>query len=159
VQTQPDILILRPRRVGTLAMVVLLGLLTAAFVVLAIVLHGLLWLLVLAAGCALAVVGVAALPGRNYLRLDREGFDIRTPFRSRRFAWADVTPFVAVRLSSGEQVVFRSRVAPGAALPPAPEPTAEDIGEGADALPATYGRDAAALAGLMNDWRARGLSA
>lgn len=152
-----DSLTLQPSRRGTLIALAILGVLTAGFAVAAAGFHWLIWILFVASACGFATVGFAALPGRSYLRLDPGGFEIKTPFRARRFAWADVTPFVATPLSYGAVVAFRARSAPDADLPPPPEPTAADIAAGAEALPETYGHDAAGLAETMNRWRARSI--
>jgi hypothetical protein len=157
VSADADSLTFRPNRRGTLITLVILGVLTAGLAAAAVVFHWLIWILVVASACGLAAVGFAALPGRSYLRLDPHGFEIKTPFRARRFAWADVTPFVAVPLSYAAVVAFRARSAPGADLPPTPEPTAADVAAGAEALPQTYGHDADDLAATMNRWRARSL--
>ena len=168
----PDSLTFRPDRRGTLIALAILGAMTVGLAVGAAVYHWLIWILVVASACGLATVGFAALPGRSYLRLDPQGFDIKTPLRARRFAWADVTPFVAVPLSYAAVVAFRSRSAPGADLPgadlpgadlpppdlpPTPKPPAADIAAGAEALPQTYGHDAEDLAATMNRWRERAL--
>lgn len=154
----PDTLTLRPRGIGIFLAAGMLLALTVAFLVAAIVVHWLIWVLVLASACGAGVVVFAALPGRSFLRLEGEGFEIRTPFRRRRFAWDDVTPFVVAPLSYAELVVFRARSAPGADLPPTPEPTAKDVAKGAEALPHTYGHDAADLTKIMNEWRVRAQS-
>lgn len=150
-----DRLTLRPRRTGTLAVTGILAAVTAAFLPAAIALSPFLWILFGVSACALGVVAFASLPGRSYLRLRQEGFDIRTAFRERQFVWRDVTPFVVVSSARGDSVVFRARFAAGGALPPAPEPTDEDRAEGAEALPAVQGHGPRELAALMNDWRAR----
>lgn len=151
----PAPLTLRPTKRKALILIGILCGLTLGFAVAAILVHWLIWILFGATACALGAVGMTALPGRSHLRLEADGFEIRTPFRTRRFAWRDVTPFVPARLSYAPLVVFRARPSPGAELPPTPEPTAADIADGAEALPQTYGRDEVELAALMNDWRDR----
>jgi hypothetical protein len=153
----PAPLVLQPNKRTAWIVIAILAVLTIGFAIAAVIVHWLIWVLFVAAACGLAMVGFAALPGRSYLRLDPDGFEIKTPFRARRFAWADVTPFVAAPLSYGAVVAFRARAAPGADLPPTPEPTAADIAAGAEALPETYGHDAADLAETMNRWRMRSL--
>ena len=155
----PDSLTLRPRRIGTFATVGILAAVTVAFLAVALILNPFVWILFVASACALGVVGFAALPGRSYLKLGREGFEIRTPFRQRRFAWRDVTNFVAVPSAGEDSVVFRSRFSPGAALPPAPAPTDEDRADASDAVPSVHKYAAKDLARLMNEWRERAISA
>jgi hypothetical protein len=153
----PEPLVLQPKLRMAWIVIAILAVLTVGFAIGAVLVHWLIWILFVPSACGLAMVWLTTLPGRSYLRLEADGFEIKTPFRTRRFAWRDVTPFVPVRLSYASLVAFRARAAPDAALPPTPEPTKADIASGAEALPENYGRDQDALAALMNEWRERAL--
>lgn len=153
----PEPLTLHPHKRTAWIVIAILGALTIGFAIAAVLVHWLIWVLFVPSACGLAMIWLTTLPGRSYLRLEADGFDIRTPFRSRRFAWRDVTAFVPVQLSYAALVAFRARPAPDAPLPPAPEPTKADIASGSEALPVNYGYGEIELAALMNEWRARAL--
>jgi hypothetical protein len=151
----PEPLVLHPNQRKAWFVIAILAVLTVGFAVGAVLVHWLIWLLFVPSACGMAMIWLTTLPGRSYLRLEPDGFAIKTPFRTRRFAWRDVTPFVSVRLSYAALVAFRARSAPDADLPPTPEPTKADIASGSEALPQSYGYDQDALAALMNEWRDR----
>lgn len=153
----PEPLVLQQHKGTAWIVIAILAALTIGFAIGAVLVHWLLWVLFVPSACGLGMVWLTTLPGRSYLRLEADGFEIKTPFRNRRFAWRDVTPFVPVQLSYAALVAFRARPAPGAALPPPPEPTKADIASGSEALPVNYGCDENELAALMNEWRARAL--
>jgi hypothetical protein len=101
-------------------------------------------------GLCLIVFLVQMLPQSSYLRLDPEGFEIRTLFQSSRYKWDDVAVFGTKKIGS-KMVIFlfspeyeNGKTARGISLAVAGV-------EGA--LPDTYGMSAEELANLMNEWR------
>jgi hypothetical protein len=95
------------------------------------------------------VVGVVnALPGASELRLDREGFVVRSLFRSQAYRWADIVCFGVGSVSGMTLVTITRR-----SHAPAGPVRSFLIGDSDGALPATYGHSAVALAALLEDWR------
>lgn len=100
--------------------------------------------------CALVAL-LNLLPGASHLRLDAEGFEMRSLFRSHRVAWREVAGFGVIQVMLNRMVGWNF--------------TAGHTGHGhlrklnaglsgfEAALPDTYGRSAQALADLMNAWR------
>lgn len=106
--------------------------------------------------CALVAL-LNLMPGASHLRLDAEGFEMRSLFRSHRVAWREVASFGVIQVMVNRMVGWNF--------------TAGHSGHGhlrklnaglsgfEAALPDTYGRTAQALADLMNAWRAWALQA
>jgi hypothetical protein len=105
---------------------------------------------------SLAALGLL-LPSSAYLRLTRDGFEMRSLFRSSRARWSDVGEFRAGRIGLNKMVLFNyapsyTRSAKARALATALTGTEA-------ALPDTYGYSAEDLAALLHDGRARALRA
>lgn len=95
-----------------------------------------------------AVLGAMnLLPGASHLRLDADGFEVRTLFRARRFAWADIARFGAAQIGLNRMVGW-DFVADHAGNERMRQVNAQLSGFEA-ALPDTYGRKADALAREM----------
>jgi hypothetical protein len=92
---------------------------------------------------------VNALPTASALRLDRNGFVVRTLFRSRTYRWVDIESFGVGTVSGMTIVTFTIR-----AHQPAGAVKSFLVGNVDGALPETYGQSAVALAALLEDWRA-----
>jgi hypothetical protein len=99
-------------------------------------------------GLCLLVGVVDAVRSWSSLRLDREGFDMRSLFRSRRYRWSDIRSF-AVSSASGKTLVTFMLHAPAHSPVAGPPPGGNFDG----ALPDMYGQSAPALAALLDDWR------
>ena len=100
-------------------------------------------------GLCLLVGVVNALPAASGLRLDRQGFVVRTLFRSRTYRWADIAFFGVAWVSGMRLVTFSLR-----ARTPAGAVRSFFVGDFDGALPESYGHSAVALAELLEDWRA-----
>lgn len=97
--------------------------------------------------CAVAFA-INLLPGASSLRLDEDGFTVRSLFREGRTAWRDVTGFRPVRIGMNEFVGFDYR-------PDVPEHRRmrklnSRITGIEGMLPDRYGMRGEALADLMN---------
>ena len=104
-----------------------------------------------------AMVFVAAtilIRGGGSLKLERDGFTIRSPFRSTFFRWRDIVRFRVMRTADlRHSVVFDFHSAyQGQRMLRGP---GKRLGyEGI--IPDNYGRTADLLAELLNEWRERG---
>jgi len=107
-----------------------------------------LWIAGFFALCLLTGV-VNALPSASELRLDRQGFVVRTLFRSRLFRWADIASFGIDSVLGMTMVTFMLNAGPHASAA-----RSLLVGNFDGALPETYGQSAVALAALLEDWRA-----
>ncbi|MFY2765148.1 STM3941 family protein [Arenimonas sp. MALMAid1274] len=149
---------LKPR----LSRFVLLLLVCAAFVALGIflVLRGQMllgWLNVGFFGLGVAVAAISLLPGSNYLRLSRDGFEVCSLYRRGTVRWRDVQAFFPAEIARRPLVCWNyaddyDRQRAGRLL-------ATELAGVEAALPDTYGLSADALAQLLNQWRARSLDA
>lgn len=96
------------------------------------------------------------LPGASYLRLDPTGFTYRAAFFTVRVPWSDVAEFgVVAKDAVHAYTTVGFNFVPGYAENAAGRELARTIHGWESALPATYGRRAAELAGLMNEWLRR----
>jgi hypothetical protein len=146
--------------------------------------HGRLWSLLIAAICALCVAGVWAirdeasraavwlgiiffgfgvvlaivrlLPGANYLRLDPTGFTYCVAFYRQRVAWSDVSEFgVVAKDATHAYSTVGFNYVPRFTENQAGRELAKSVNGWEGALPGTYGRRAAELSDLMNEWLRR----
>ena len=139
------------------------------------------WLLILAGSLAFSVVGAFMvrdsetegylvlvffglctlatlahfLPNSAYLRLTRDGFEVRSLFRSSQTRWADVGVFRAGRLGPNATVVFD--FAPSYAGARKMRAAASALTGAEGAIPDTYGYRVPDLAALLNERRDRAL--
>ncbi len=98
------------------------------------------WTVLVASGLALVPVAAAAHKNAFFLRLDADGFTVRSFWRGRHCPWRAVDEFRLVQPHAAWRVgwsVTRSLRAPDGVLPDG------------------YGMEAEALAELMTEWRAR----
>jgi hypothetical protein len=93
------------------------------------------------------------LPGRAYLRITPEGFEMRSLFRSLQLRWTDVAGFRAGRIGLNKMVLFN--YAASYTRSPKARALATALTGTEAALPDTYGYTADDLAALLNDRRAR----
>jgi hypothetical protein len=95
---------------------------------------------------AISVIGL--LPGSNWLRLDANGFEVTSLFRSRVYGWSDVGDFSVWNRRGGSYVMFRAA---------SRYPTARDrwsqIWRIKQQLPGTYGFAAEDLLQLFTAWQ------
>jgi len=106
-----------------------------------------------------AVVGLLSLrPGAYYLRLRKEGFEIKTPLRLHFYRWEDVERFSAY---SGSRIAFKNaifiRLAPSAkrsALRQALNAASRGLVGYDGMLPAIYEIKGEQLLSLLNRWKA-----
>lgn len=146
--------VLRPSRRRTAGLVALCLLFVALGSALIAAGNGLVGgIAVLFFGLGAAVLGTNLLPGAAELRLDREGLEVRSLFRSRRFRWSDVHGFRPVTIPPAHSAVVGFDFSPGAR--PAGASLASSLAGVEGALPNTYGLSAAELATLLEQWRVR----
>lgn len=105
----------------------------------------------LVAACAIGSV-VAAWPNASYLRITRDGFAIRTLFRTHEYAWRDIGRIGVARSDERTTVGFDTRAAERRPLLAAFSRATSGFSAG---LGHTYGMRAEDLADLMNDVRLR----
>jgi hypothetical protein len=103
-------------------------------------------------GLGAIVLGASLLPGVSELRLDREGFAVRSLFRTGRYRWNDVKSFRPVTIPpSGTVRVgfdFSSNVRPAAAW------LSGSLAGVEACLPDNYGLRPQELANVLAVWRA-----
>ncbi|HUA32785.1 MAG TPA: hypothetical protein VMA09_04225 [Candidatus Binataceae bacterium] len=149
----------RPLRYGVLALIGLGGVAFGIYMIVvgfgtawSMVFMGVLFTIVFAV--MVFVAATILTRGGGGLRLERNGFTIRSPFRSAFFRWRDIVRFRVMRTTDlRHSVVFdfhssyqgqRMLRGPGRRL------GYEGI------IPDNYGRTADELAELLNEWRERG---
>ena len=112
------------------------------------------WLTV--AFCGLGSVFSLAMlvaPGaRGTLTLDAQGFEIRTFGRRHRTSWADVAGFGLIRISGARMISIEYQ--PGYARQRAAREIAAGLTGAEGAIPDNYEVSGAALAELLERWRA-----
>jgi len=107
-------------------------------------------------GLSAAAFAAMLLPGAASLVIDREGFTIRSLFRSHRFAWTEAGPFHPVPVGGRMLVGFEVAGPHGAG---AMAGLGRVLSGAPAALPDTYGLTPQALADLMNEARRRACAA
>jgi hypothetical protein len=104
-------------------------------------------------GLGAIVLAMTLLPGASFLKLEREGFEIRSLFRSGSYRWSDVQEFRPVAIPpSGLTLVgfnFSRDARPAAAW------LSGSVAGVEGCLPDTYGLSAEELASVMEAWRTR----
>lgn len=109
------------------------------------------WLFTLFLGLVVVVSAVQLIPGASYLKLDKNGYEVRTLFRRARLSWSEVSDFKALRVGLLKLVLFRYSSA-GKIY------RLKIDGRNAT-LTDTYGFAADELAQLMNEWHSRAINA
>jgi hypothetical protein len=147
----PAVELLRPSPWKMLALLAI----SAGFVWMALVIGERHPLLAWSCGGFFGLCGMVALvslvPDANRLRLDADGLEIRSLFRSTRYAWRDIARFGPTRVGLHTMVGldFAAHVDEAVRL--------RRVNRGLTgfdgALPDTYGRKAAALADHLERWR------
>lgn len=140
--------VLRPSRVRWILLLAMSLALVAVGVAIRPVSPTLGWCSIGFFGLCAALAAANLLPGASHLRFDADGFEVRTLFRSRRFAWRDIA-----RVGSA-QVGLRRIVcwdfAPGHAGNARMREINLQLSGFEAALPDTYGRKAEALAQALD---------
>lgn len=112
------------------------------------------WLCSAFFGICAAVFIAQLFPGTSYLQLTREGFVMRSLFRTHPLVpWSRVGEFSVARVSRRKMVVYDSAV--DAERNPRLAKTNRFLTGASSGLPETYGLSAEALAMLLNEWRVR----
>lgn len=147
-----DVVILRPSRWKT----VLLLLISLTFVAIAV------WMFLLGESRAIAIftglffgLGVIVfvvqlLPNSSWLRLDRDGFTIRSLYRDSRSSWNDMLHFHPIRIRRNSMVGWK--YAEEYEQSQTGRIVANTLTGVEGALPDTYGMKPAELADLMNSY-------
>jgi hypothetical protein len=100
---------------------------------------------------ALAARAVAAILRPNQLTIEERGLTLRTPFRSRFWAWSDLDHIQLYRVRRTDVITFHSRTAPSTA-----DAFYRTLGlPGNSGLPGGWPIDAQALLGLLTDAKSR----
>ena len=146
-----DVELLRPSPWKMLALLAI----SAGFVWIAVVIADRNLLIAWLCGVFFGLCGLVALvslvPDANHLRLDADGLEIRSLFRSTRYPWRDIARFGPTRVGLHTMVGldFAGHVDDAARL--------RRVNRGLTgfdgALPDTYGRKAATLALHLERWR------
>jgi hypothetical protein len=109
------------------------------------------WIFVAFFGLGILIFGVNLAPGSSYLRLSREGFTYCSLYKSRHYSWNEVERFGLIVVGMNRTVGF-SFSSSYKGLERARKAVAAVAGyEGA--LPDTYGKKAAELVALLNEWK------
>lgn len=103
-------------------------------------------------GLGVVVALIAMIPGSSFLRLGAKGMSVRSLYRTRHVAWADVAEFYVAPVAGREMVCWQYAADfTGHARGRAFSRAISGVEAG---LPDTYGIPAAELASLLNEWRA-----
>jgi hypothetical protein len=102
-------------------------------------------------GLCTLVLALDLIPGASYLKLDPEGFTVRSLFRSSWIAWGEIEGFAPGRVGANRGVVFD--LVPGSKRAPRLRRVNAAISGAECALPDTYGLSCERLADLLNEWK------
>jgi hypothetical protein len=111
------------------------------------------WFVLIVFAVFAIIAGLMLVPSAGSLKLDRDGFEATSLFRSHRVRWQDATSFtpVAIPPSMQKMVCYDNASLAGGALA---KVNVAIAGHNA-ALPDSYGLAVDELARLMAQWRAR----
>jgi hypothetical protein len=102
-------------------------------------------------GLGAIVLGATLLPGVSELRLDKEGFKVRSLFRTGRFRWSDVQNIRPVSIPPSRIVRVGFDFAPNAR--PAAAWLSASLAGVEGCLPENYGLRPEELANVLDAWR------
>lgn len=115
------------------------------------------WPVVVFCGVGTLLFAAVTVPGACHLRLTRDGFEIRTLWRTAGiYRWSDVERFRAGRVGLNKAVVFDFADSYGGQE--TARAIAKEIGGAEGALPDSYGLSVEALAAIMNEYREAALN-
>lgn len=143
--------ILKPKRLKTIGLL----LISILFVILGIFLiennSFQRWLGIIFFGICMIVFLIQLIPNSSYLKLTKNGFEIRNLFKSNYTKWSDVETFKTGYIRHSEMVMFdfskeHNKHNIGKKI-------AKFLASNEGALPNTYGMKATELAELMNKWK------
>lgn len=109
------------------------------------------WFNIVFFGVCILVFAVMMLPGAGYLRLERDGFEICSLFRTSYASWSCVQSFQVARIGVNQMVVFN--LVEGIEGLEKTRAVNRAVSGWEGGLPDTYGMSAQALADLMNNYR------
>jgi hypothetical protein len=149
--------VLRPRTGKTILLLLVSVIFTATGALMSLSKEGLaFWLVIGFFGLCSIVFGVMLLPGASFLRLEPDGFIVRSLYRQWPLTrWADVSKFATVRVSLVNTMVVYDEAKPRTARLASANKALFGFTSG---LPDTYGMKPAELAELLNRWRAAALA-
>jgi len=109
------------------------------------------WATIVFFGLVAAVALISLIPGASYLRLDAQGFEMRSLYRGHKTAWSDVTGVGLMRVGTRKMVGWN--FIDGYQRHARLRKINTSIGGFEAALPDTYGMSAQALADMMESIR------
>ena len=110
------------------------------------------WLGTILFGSGIIVFGIQLIPNSAYLRLTKEGFEIKSLFKKSFYKWKDVEQFEVIDIHLNKMIVFRFSQAfeqniKGRIF-------AAYLSKGFEGgLPSLYGKNAYELANILNEWK------
>lgn len=109
------------------------------------------WFTIVFFGLGVIVFIIQLFPNASYLKLTKEGFEIRSLFRSDFTNWKDVQVFRSGNAGPNKMVMFdfaerHKKFKQGKKI-------AKSISGNQGALPNSYGMSVTELAELMNEWK------
>ena len=109
------------------------------------------WFTAIFFGLGVLIALVTLIPGSSYLRLEADRMSVRTLYRTWHVRWADVTEFFVASVGGRNMVCWNyTRESPQQVRGRAVSRAIAGVEAG---LPDRYGRSAAELAHLLNEWR------
>lgn len=114
------------------------------------------WLVIAVFGGGLLIVLLNLVPGASHLAVDAQGIQLRSLFRTHRFAWTDIAGFGVTRIGMNSYVGFD--YAPGYPRHLRLRKVNAGLSGFEAALPDTYGHRSEHLADWLQRWHAHALS-
>jgi hypothetical protein len=105
-------------------------------------------------GLGVIVFGIKLVPNSTYLKLTKEGFEIKSLYKSSFYTWNEVGLFEVTNIQFNKMIVFN--FSPNYKKHKKSRKFAAFLSKGFEgALPTTYSKNAYDLAKILNDWKLR----
>ncbi len=118
--------------------------------------QGIGWMMLMIALPGLAMYITKILPMREYLRLDKEGFTVKTLFHEMRAEWKDIEKIGVMKMEGSPAVGFELK--PDAPSSKASRQLMSCSNHYTHVLPSNYSLPARALSAVLNDYHTRALA-
>lgn len=148
-----EVKILRPSIIKTIALLIVSIIFVYGGIILRDENQFMAWLIIIFFGLGTIVFVIQLIPNSSYLKLTKEGFEVKSLYKTNFTKWSDIDVFTTGYISKNLMVLFNysnnhNKYNTGKKL-------AKSIAGNEGALPNNYGMKAKNLAILMNEWKSK----